>query len=112
MAGSAVSEKKRGRKSGFLMTDEHRTKIANSQILKHLIEHVLGQRDMTATQVSAGIALMKKVLPDLQSVELSGDQDNPVLIRDMSAVDRPERESRDAFIARRQEELMKEVTTH
>jgi hypothetical protein len=51
------------------MTDEHRVKIANSNVLNALLEHVEGRRDMTSTQVSAGIALLKKVLPDLQSTE-------------------------------------------
>lgn len=55
----------RGRKPGFTMSNEHRVKIQNSNILKVLIEHVEGKRDMSATQVSAGLGLLKKVLPDL-----------------------------------------------
>jgi hypothetical protein len=51
------------------MTDEHRTKIANSQILKCLLEHVQGTREMSATQVSAGIALLRKVMPDLSAAD-------------------------------------------
>lgn len=47
------------------MSNEHRTKIGNSQILKCLIEHVEGKRDMSATQVTAGLGLLRKVLPDL-----------------------------------------------
>jgi hypothetical protein len=42
----------RGRKPGFQMTDEHRVKIQNSNILNALIEHVSGLREMSATQVS------------------------------------------------------------
>lgn len=57
----------RGRKPGFVMSDEHRTKIANSQILKCLLDHVQGEREMSATQVSAGIALLRKVMPDLSA---------------------------------------------
>jgi hypothetical protein len=53
------------------MSDSHRVKIQNSNILNVLIEHVEGTREMNATQVSAGIALLKKVLPDLQAVEIS-----------------------------------------
>jgi hypothetical protein len=52
------------------MDDSHRVKIANSNVLNALIEHVVGQREMSSTQVTAGVALLKKVLPDLQSVEL------------------------------------------
>lgn len=55
------------------MSDEHRTKIGNSQILKALIEHVEGRREMTASQVSAGLGLLRKVMPDLASVEHSGE---------------------------------------
>jgi hypothetical protein len=55
----------RGRKPGFVMSDEHRVKIQNSNILNALIEHVQGQREMSATQVSAGLGLLKKVMPDL-----------------------------------------------
>lgn len=51
------------------MTDEHRTKIGNSQILKCLIEHAIGQREMSATQVTAGLGLLRKVLPDLSAAE-------------------------------------------
>jgi hypothetical protein len=47
------------------MSAEHRVKIQNSNILNALIEHVEGKRDMSATQVSAGVALLRKVLPDL-----------------------------------------------
>lgn len=65
----------RGRKPGFHMSDEHRTKIANSQILKCLLEHVTGKREMSSTQVSAGLGLLRKVMPDLASVEHSGQLD-------------------------------------
>ena len=62
----------------FRMSDEHRVKIQNSNILNALIEHVEGKREMSATQVSAGVALMKKTLPDLAAVTISGDADQPI----------------------------------
>ena len=52
------------------MSDEHRVKIQNSNILNALIEHIEGNRDMSATQVSAGLGLLRKVLPDVSSVEM------------------------------------------
>jgi hypothetical protein len=70
----------RGRKPGFVMSDEHRVKIQNSNILNALVEHVEGRRDMSASQVTAGIALLKKVLPDLQGIELSGKDGGPIEI--------------------------------
>lgn len=51
------------------MTDEHRVKIQNSNILNALVEHVEGKREMSATQVSAGLGLLKKVMPDLSAAE-------------------------------------------
>ena len=57
----------RGRKPGFRMSEEHRVKIQNSNILNALIEHVEGRREMSATQVTAGLGLLRKVLPDLAS---------------------------------------------
>jgi hypothetical protein len=51
------------------MSDEHRGKIANSNILKALIEHVEGTREMSATQVSAGLGLLRKVMPDLSAAD-------------------------------------------
>lgn len=59
----------RGRKPGFRMSEEHRVKIQNSNILNALIEHVDGKREMSATQVSAGVALLRKVLPDLSAAD-------------------------------------------
>jgi hypothetical protein len=52
-----------------------------------LIEHVEGRRDMSSTQVTAGLGLLKKCLPDLQSVELSGDAEKPVAVN-VSDLDR------------------------
>ena len=67
---------KRGRVPGFTMSAEHRGKIQKSNILNALIQHAEGEREMSASQVSAGLGLLKKILPDLQSAEstIHGDQ--------------------------------------
>lgn len=70
----------RGRKPGFVMSDAHRVKIQNSNILNALIEHVEGKREMSSTQVTAGVALLKKVLPDMQSLQHSGADGGPIEI--------------------------------
>jgi hypothetical protein len=64
---------KRGRTPGFRMSNEHRLKIQRSAVLNALIEHVEGRREMSATQVTAGLGLLRKCLPDLSSVTMSGD---------------------------------------
>lgn len=56
------------------MSDDHRDKIAKSKILNRLIRHAEGVEDMKQTEVNAGLALLKKVLPDLQALTLeTGD---------------------------------------
>lgn len=76
---------KRGRTSNFVMPDSHRVKIANANILNCLIEHVKGERSMSMTQVTAGLALLKKVLPDLSSVEITGKDGGALEINDVTA---------------------------
>lgn len=76
----------RGRRPGFVMSHEHRVKIQNSNILNALIEHAEGKREMSATQVSAGLGLLKKVLPDLSAVEISGNDDAPLIHRIEQAI--------------------------
>lgn len=78
MSGVQRTKRGRGREPGFQMSNEHRTKIAKSQILKVLIQHAEGKSELSATQVQAGLGLLKKVMPDLNSVTLSGDEDNPI----------------------------------
>lgn len=55
-----------GPKKGTIkLTQEHRDKIAKSKILQRLISHAEGVEDMRQTEVTAAIALLKKVLPDM-----------------------------------------------
>jgi hypothetical protein len=61
----------RGRSPGFQMSDEHRVKIKNSNILNALIEHVEGTREMSSTQVTAGLGLLRKVMPDLSQTDVN-----------------------------------------
>lgn len=63
------------------MSDDHRVKIQNSNILNALIEHVEGKREMSSTQVTAGIALLKKILPDLQNHEHTGSDGGPITFK-------------------------------
>jgi hypothetical protein len=61
------------------MDDSHRTKIANSQILNRLISYAEGKTQLDSGQVRAIDILLKKVLPDLSAVTVSGDNENPLL---------------------------------
>ncbi len=75
MAGRPV-----GSGAGVRLSQSHRDKIANSNVLSYLISHAEGKREMTATQVTAAIALLKKCLPDLQAVQHSDSEGGPVKI--------------------------------
>jgi hypothetical protein len=43
-----------------------------------LQDHALGKKEMSATQVTAALGLLRKVVPDLSATTLSGDHDNPL----------------------------------
>ena len=70
-----MAGKSRGRTAGFVMSPEHRTKIANSKILNNLIAFAEGDETVTMEphRVTAAVALLKKILPDLQSLEVQAD---------------------------------------
>ncbi len=70
----------RGRPAGFVMDDSHRVKIQNSNILTALIKHVEGRQEMTASQVSAGLGLLRKIMPDLQQTALTNADGNALTI--------------------------------
>jgi hypothetical protein len=55
-----------------------RDKIKTSQLINRLMTHVNGDCDLSATQVRAAEILLKKTLPDLGSVELTGKDGQPI----------------------------------
>lgn len=77
---------KRGRTPGFVMPEAHRLKIKNSNILKVLIDAAEGIRDISSTQANIGIALLRKVLPDLSATTLSGDAENPLQVKTIERI--------------------------
>ena len=56
---------------------ETRQKIQTSQLVNRLTDHVFGRAEMSKTQVTAALGLLKKSLPDLATVEskISGELD-------------------------------------
>ncbi len=59
--------------------DEIRTKIQTSQLINVLQNHALtGDGEMPPSRMKAIEILLKKSVPDLTSVALSGDEDRPV----------------------------------
>lgn len=68
----------RGRPLGKLHQEDVRKKIQTSQLVNRLTDHALGDIELTNTQVRAIEILLKKTIPDLSSIEHSGDEANPL----------------------------------
>lgn len=67
-----MAEKSHARKDSRLKT-QHREAIKTSMIINRLTDHVDGKVEMSATQVTAGLGLLRKVLPDLKATEHDGE---------------------------------------
>ena len=64
--------------------DEVRARIQASQLVNRLTNHALGKlkkKGMDASQVTAALGLLKKCLPDLNSVEHSGPNGGEIDIK-------------------------------
>lgn len=54
-------------------SDMTRQKIQASMLINRLTDHVTGKVDLSATQIRAAEILLNKSLPNLTSVDLTGD---------------------------------------
>jgi hypothetical protein len=66
-----------------LHQEDVRAKIKTSQLLNRLENHAFGKLELTGTQIKAIEVLVRKTLPDLSAVQVSGDADNPLMIQRM-----------------------------
>jgi hypothetical protein len=65
-----------------------RQRIQTSMIANRLTDHVLGKCEMSATQVSAALGLLRKTLPDMSAVAHSGSIDmQPQEMTDSALID-------------------------
>lgn len=69
--------------------DDVRAKIKTSQLINRLANHALGKTELKNSQVRAIDILLKKTVPDLQSVQLAGDPDNPIITEIVQRVVHP-----------------------
>lgn len=68
-----------GRKAGYRHADETRARIQAAQIINRLHSHVMADTPiMDASQVNAAKALLNKVVPDLQAMQVTGEDGGPV----------------------------------
>lgn len=61
-----------------------RKKIQAAHIINRLTGHVMGELDLTASQVKAAEILLKKTLPDLQSTSIEMDVQGEMGIRNIT----------------------------
>jgi len=62
------------RKNRIQHDENTRKKIQASQLINRLTNHILAEDDeMSQSQVNAALGLLKKTLPDLKQVDLSGE---------------------------------------
>jgi hypothetical protein len=59
-------------KRNAMRHEEARTKIQTTQLINRLSNHVFGTVDLSPSQVTAGLGLLKKTLPDLTQAQISG----------------------------------------
>lgn len=55
-----------------------RSRIRAGGIVNRLEQHVLGKVEMSASQVSAALGLLRKCVPDLASMEHTGRDGGPI----------------------------------
>lgn len=55
------------------LSEAWREKIKTSMLINRLQDHVFGRVELTKSQVSAALGLLKKTAPDLSAVDHSGD---------------------------------------
>ena len=51
---------------------DHRLAICAGQLIEQLQAHILGSAELTPTQLRAAEILLKKTLPDLQTIQQKG----------------------------------------
>lgn len=58
--------------------DDVRSKIQTTQLINRLQNHALGKLALEPSQIKSIEVLIRKTLPDLSAVTLSGDPDAPI----------------------------------
>lgn len=67
--------------------DRTRAKIRTSQLINRLTDHVLGKVDLSASQVTAALGLIRKTLPDLAAIEVKAEVEHRTVSADVMKED-------------------------
>ena len=78
----ATEKRSVGRPMGKLHQEDVRKKIQVGQLIKVLENHALSddEKELSASRLKAIQILLNKSLPDLSSMQLTGDDDKPLVI--------------------------------
>jgi septum formation inhibitor-activating ATPase MinD len=69
------------RKTRTLLSDDWREKIKTSMLLNRLQENAFSKTEiMSSGQIKSAEILLRKVIPDLKAVELTGAEGGPLII--------------------------------
>ncbi len=60
------------------LSENTRKRIKTSMLAKRLEDHVLGKCELSASQVRAIEVLLRKTMPDLSAVALTGEDGGPI----------------------------------
>ena len=66
--------------------DEVRARIQASVLIGLLESHAMGEIELSASRIRAIELLLKKSIPDLQSVELTGNSEEPVTMKIITGI--------------------------
>ena len=78
----ATEKRSVGRPMGKLHQEDVRKKIQVGQLIKVIEDHALStdEKELSASRLKAIQLLLNKSLPDLSSMQLTGDDDKPVVM--------------------------------
>jgi hypothetical protein len=65
------------RKRRVALSDDWKANIRAAQIMNRLHGHVMGEVELSQTQINAAKIILAKILPDLAQTTLASDSANP-----------------------------------
>jgi len=68
------------RKRRLQLTDAWREKIKAGVIMHRLLSHLEGEIEMSPTQIKAADILLRKIVPDLNRSEITGEDGGPMVV--------------------------------
>lgn len=74
------------RKNKINLSEDWKQRIKAGVLMDRLLKHVEGSLNMTPSQIKAADILLKKIVPDLARQELVGDENKPLVHKDVTDI--------------------------